>query len=284
MTDISLAPSKIIPNTFQTPNLLTDEGLLALLNGSETKCYLVVIRKTFGWRKDRDRIAKSQIMAATGLSEKAVDQSMASLVAFGLILRTAENNQANEGVEWAPQMDDSQINMQALVERQEKAKQANAQKTAKARSKRGGGVVQHPPHVQQPPPGVVQQSPQQPITTSSSGSSSGTVFKKYEEEFGALTPMIANAIEDACKTYSAEWVPEAMEIAVKANKRNWKYVEGILKICKAKNIRPSLSAKEKSNGNNGTGNQKSTGKTEYTPDDHAAAERVKKRRAAVPAV
>jgi len=43
------------------------------------------------------------------------------------------------------------------------------------------------------------------------------IYQKYEREFGALTPMIADAIEDACKTYPAEWVPEAMEIAVKAN-------------------------------------------------------------------
>lgn len=113
------------------------------------------------------------------------------------------------------------------------------------------------------------------------------VYQKYEREFGALTPMITDAIEDACKTYPAEWVPEAMEIAVKANKRSWKYVEGILKNCKAMNIRPSLSAKEKSNGNNGTGNHKSTGKTEtpvYTPADRAAAERIKKRRGSMPAV
>lgn len=248
MTDTP-APSKIIPNTFQTPNLLTDEGLLALLTGSETKCYLVVIRKTFGWRKERDRIAKSQIMAVTGLSESAVDQSMASLVAFGLILRTAENNPANEGVEWAPQMDDSKINMPALLARQANAKQANAKKTANARRKRGGGYVEHTPHVEQPQGGYVEQPPQQPIKTNSSSSNSGAVFAIYEREMGVITPMIADAIEDACKVYSPEWVTEAMGIAVKANKRNWKYVEGILKNCKAKGVRPSLNTKEKTNGN-----------------------------------
>lgn len=250
MTDKSPAPSKIIPNTFQTPNLLTDEGLLALLNGSETKCYLVVIRKTFGWRKERDRIAKSQIMAATGLSESAVDQSMASLVAFGLILRTAENNPANEGVEWAPQMDDSQIDMQALIERQDKAKQANVKKTAKARSKRGGGVVQHTHLVQQPQGGVVQHTPQQPITTNDLVVvKAGDIAKKYEQEFGGLTPMIADMIQDDCQTYPVDWIPEAMQIAVEANKRDWRYVRGILKRCAEKNLRPSLNKLEKPNGN-----------------------------------
>jgi len=245
MTDTKPAPSKIIPNTFQTPNLLTDEGLLALLTGSETKCYLVVIRKTFGWRKDRDRIAKSQIMTATGLGEASVDTCMASLVDYGLIVRTAEHNTANEGVEWAPQMDDRLINMQALLERQEKAKQANVKKTAKARSNQGGGYVQHTPLVQHTQGGDVQHTPQQPITTNIIVVvSAGDVFKVYEQEIGVLTPLIADAIEDACDTYPIEWIPEAMSIAAKANKRSWKYIEGILKNCKAKGIRPSLNKLE----------------------------------------
>lgn len=66
----------------------------------------------------------------------------------------------------------------------------------------------------------------------------------YEKEFGALTPLIADAIQDDVDTYSAEWVAEAMEIAVLANKRSWKYVQGILKQCKAKNVRPSLNKRE----------------------------------------
>jgi len=94
MSDVPVKPtsSKIIPNTFQTPNLLTDDGLMALLSGNEVKCYLVVIRKTFGWRKERDRIAKSQITQATGLMKPTVDDCMAILVKFGLVLCTAENN------------------------------------------------------------------------------------------------------------------------------------------------------------------------------------------------
>ena len=55
------------------------------------------------------------------------------------------------------------------------------------------------------------------------------VFKLYEENFGPLTPMIADALKDAEETYSDEWVAEAMEIALKNNVRNWKYVEAILK-------------------------------------------------------
>ena len=55
------------------------------------------------------------------------------------------------------------------------------------------------------------------------------VFKLYEENIGALTPLIADALKDAEETYEAEWIAEAIELAVKNNKRNWKYCEAILK-------------------------------------------------------
>ena len=55
------------------------------------------------------------------------------------------------------------------------------------------------------------------------------IFKLYEENIGPLTPMIADALKDAENTFSPEWITEALELAVKNNKRNWKYAEAILK-------------------------------------------------------
>ena len=55
------------------------------------------------------------------------------------------------------------------------------------------------------------------------------VFKLYEENIGALTPLIADTLKDAEETYQPEWIVEAIELAVKNNKRNWKYCEAILK-------------------------------------------------------
>jgi len=54
-------------------------------------------------------------------------------------------------------------------------------------------------------------------------------FKLYEENIGPLTPLIADALRDAEKTYSEAWLTDAIELAVKNNKRNWKYCEAILK-------------------------------------------------------
>ncbi len=55
------------------------------------------------------------------------------------------------------------------------------------------------------------------------------IFKLYEENIGPLTPLLADALKEAEQIYRPEWVAEAVEIAVKNNKRNWRYVEAILK-------------------------------------------------------
>ena len=55
------------------------------------------------------------------------------------------------------------------------------------------------------------------------------VFRLYEENIGPLTPLIADALKDAEELYSDEWVADAIELAAKNNKRNWKYCEAVLK-------------------------------------------------------
>ena len=55
------------------------------------------------------------------------------------------------------------------------------------------------------------------------------IFQLYESNIGTLTPMIAEALQDAENTYPADWIQDAVRIAVENNKRNWRYVEAILK-------------------------------------------------------
>lgn len=55
------------------------------------------------------------------------------------------------------------------------------------------------------------------------------IFTLYEQNIGALTPLIAETLRDAEKTYPYEWITEAMRIAVELNKRSWRYVEAVLK-------------------------------------------------------
>jgi DNA replication protein len=54
------------------------------------------------------------------------------------------------------------------------------------------------------------------------------VFSLYEQNIGMLTPMMAEILRDAEKTYPAGWIEEAMRIAVEHNARSWKYVAAVL--------------------------------------------------------
>ena len=58
--------------------------------------------------------------------------------------------------------------------------------------------------------------------------SKSNIFKLYEENIGALTPLLSDMLREAEKNYPSIWFEEAFEIAVSRNIRNWKYVEAIL--------------------------------------------------------
>jgi len=55
------------------------------------------------------------------------------------------------------------------------------------------------------------------------------IYKLYEQNIGPLTPLIADALKEAEAEYPPEWIEEALDEAVRRNKRNWKYVEAILR-------------------------------------------------------
>lgn len=55
------------------------------------------------------------------------------------------------------------------------------------------------------------------------------IYRLYEENIGPLTPLIADRLTAAEKSYHADWVTDAIEIAVVNNARSWRYIETILK-------------------------------------------------------
>jgi DnaD/phage-associated family protein len=54
------------------------------------------------------------------------------------------------------------------------------------------------------------------------------IYRLYEQNIGPLTPMIAESLKEAAREYPAQWIVEAIGIAVEANKRSWRYIEKIL--------------------------------------------------------
>lgn len=55
------------------------------------------------------------------------------------------------------------------------------------------------------------------------------IFALYEQNIGALTPLVAEYLREAETRYPPTWIEEAIALAVSNNKRSWRYVEAILK-------------------------------------------------------
>lgn len=78
--------SNFIPNSFQLPNAFVDE-MLDKVSGNACKVYLLIVRKTRGWNKEKDRISYSQIQKISGIkSHETIKNALDELVKIGLIL------------------------------------------------------------------------------------------------------------------------------------------------------------------------------------------------------
>jgi phage replication O-like protein O len=72
------------PNTTPTPNEIFDV-LMARMSGDKLKVLLTIVRKTYGWHKDTDRIANVQFELLTGLPKRNIQKFKAELLAEGII-------------------------------------------------------------------------------------------------------------------------------------------------------------------------------------------------------
>jgi DnaD/phage-associated family protein len=55
------------------------------------------------------------------------------------------------------------------------------------------------------------------------------VFRCYEQNIGALTPVIADRLGMAIDDFGVDWVVSAVEYATGQEKRSLAYVEGVLR-------------------------------------------------------
>lgn len=54
------------------------------------------------------------------------------------------------------------------------------------------------------------------------------LFTWYEQNVGAITPIMADQLKQAEEDYAEEWIKEAFTIAVNNNARKWSYIKTIL--------------------------------------------------------
>jgi len=60
------------------------------------------------------------------------------------------------------------------------------------------------------------------------------IFILYEQNIGPLTPMIAETLQQAEQEFAADWIEDAIQIAVENNVRRWRYIDAILRSWKEK--------------------------------------------------
>jgi DnaD/phage-associated family protein len=74
------------------------------------------------------------------------------------------------------------------------------------------------------------------------------VFKIYDLEIGKITEAVRNAVIDAIENFTEDWVRDAILEASRANHKNWRYIEGILKNWSTKGRDVEKPAGSKCNG------------------------------------
>jgi DnaD/phage-associated family protein len=96
------------------------------------------------------------------------------------------------------------------------------------------------------------------------------IFTLYEQNIGVITPMIADILRAAEHDFPAQWLAEAVQLAVERNIRNWRYIHSVL-------LRWEREGRD-ARGANGQGRQADEGQTgtthplpERTNSNHAGA-------------
>jgi DNA replication protein len=70
------------------------------------------------------------------------------------------------------------------------------------------------------------------------------IFALYERNIRPITPLIAEELAEAEKTYPPEWIRDAFREAVNLNKPNWRYIESILRRWEAEGRRNEKSGRD----------------------------------------
>ena len=85
-----------IPNSFQLPNSLIDNGYMALMKGAALPCYIFIVRKTRGWNKTQDCISTSQLIEGTGYKKDAVLGGVNQLIEMGIVRKISYKNKPSK--------------------------------------------------------------------------------------------------------------------------------------------------------------------------------------------
>jgi len=109
-------------------------------------------------------------------------------------------------------------------------------------------------------------------TTTTTENPEKNIYAIYEKNIAPLTPMVADELDDCVKTYTLEWVIEAIKEAAKSEVHNIKYITAILRRWKSQGFK-SQKPQSRSTGNKPPSSQAEANRRALAE----AAERDKKR-------
>ena len=192
------------PNYTQTPNDFFK--MLPEMESSEVRVTLVMIRETFGWHRQSFKMGIDELAAAAGLSRNAAKDGAEAAEKRGTFRRT--NPDAKTKAEWELAVDDGQpvtIDGQPVTIQWSTSDPQVGIKERKETNKTNSTTTTPAPIFTQ------------------------NCFTVYEQNIGALTPMIADQIKELEAEYGPAWFCQAVREAVSNEARNLRYVTAILK-------------------------------------------------------
>lgn len=76
---------------------------------------------------------------------------------------------------------------------------------------------------------TAEETPTEEIQKNNDNGAFSEVVLAYENNIGMITPIVSDSIQNAVAEYPDGWILDAISIAAESNKRNWKYINGILR-------------------------------------------------------
>lgn len=217
-------------NFTRTPNNILD--VMGSMKEAELRVTLALVRQTHGYHRKEAKMKISEIMEATGLSKQGVRNGTKDVLKRGFFCK-------GEG-----QSDWQIVNLVDYLENE------NSQLSDPEKSTKLTQIVNLvDPNSQLSDPST--SSPKENFkenfkeTLNKGNCGFAEIVTAYENNIGLITKAVSDKIDIAIEDFNADWIIEAIEIAAIQNKRNWAYVNGILKRWK---VEGKTSPKQNLNG------------------------------------
>jgi hypothetical protein len=151
LSTIEVKANGLIPNSVQFPNLLLDQ-VMGLLEPSEWVVISYIARRTFGFKRERDKISRDQLCNGlvvdgehkdwgTGLSISTVNKAIEFLKKIGLVIEQRTKYESY----FSLQLDHNKIDWEELARRRAEKEARNKRKMARARSQNPRVPVEQKP-------------------------------------------------------------------------------------------------------------------------------------------